>query len=239
MRVIGKGNTAEVMEWADGKVCKLFYEGYPYKFIQHEYSNAKLMEKMNLPVPTVYGIENIKNRTGIIYSRLYGSSMLETMLENENIVSLIKNMADLHKEILKCHTRSGMSYKKFLRSCIGEKHNQIYNKIEGFPDGDYLCHGDYHPDNIWIDMDGRLFVIDFMNVCCGPWQYDVARTFVLIADGNVPHEVPDREKVLLKQKWLADLYLQKMQVSYDDISEYIPIINICRMNKCAGQEGQL
>lgn len=29
MNLPGKGNTAEVFEYTDGKVCKLFFEGYP------------------------------------------------------------------------------------------------------------------------------------------------------------------------------------------------------------------
>lgn len=29
MKVLGKGNTAEVLDQGNGKVCKLFYEGWP------------------------------------------------------------------------------------------------------------------------------------------------------------------------------------------------------------------
>ena len=53
--------------------------------------------------------------------------------------------------------------------------------IDKLADGDTLCHGDFHPGNILLSGDGA-FIIDFMNVCCGNYLYDVART------GECPNE---------------------------------------------------
>lgn len=51
MRVLGRGNTAEVIEQDNSKVCKLFYKGYPHSAIEREYNNAKLMETLDIPMP--------------------------------------------------------------------------------------------------------------------------------------------------------------------------------------------
>ena len=231
MRVLGKGNTAEVIEQDNSKVCKLFYEGYPHSAIEREYNNARLMQTIDIPMPEVYEIVHIGVRAGIIYGRLQGQSMLEKLLQGEDVNFLFNQIVDLHKKILGYNTCEVMSYKEFLQLCIGEKTNRnvdIYNEIEVLPEGNCLCHGDYHPGNIWVDINEKLLVIDFMNVCYGPWQYDVARTYVLISEGDVPQEIPNREKIIYMQKQLGEMYLKKLDVLYNEISEYVSIIKKCR-----------
>lgn len=55
----------------------------------------------------------------------------------------------------------------------------LRGEIEALPDGDRLLHGDLHPGNIILDERGEPHIIDFMNVCCGPALYDIARTYFL------------------------------------------------------------
>jgi aminoglycoside phosphotransferase len=231
MRVLGKGNTAEVVERDNSKVCKLFYEGYPYSAIEREYNNAKLMQTMDIPMPEVYEIVHVGERAGIIYGRLEGQSILEKVFQDGDVNFLINQIADLQKKMLGYHTCEVMSYKEFLQFCIGKKTNlnvDIYNEIEGLPDGNCLCHGDYHPGNVWIDTNGEVLVIDFMNVCHGPWQYDIARTYVLISEGAIPQGIPNSEEIVYIQKQLAEMYLKKLHVSHNEISKYVSIIQKCR-----------
>lgn len=91
-----------------------------------------------------------------------------------------------------------------------------------------MCHGDYHPGNVLVDTNGKVLVIDFMNVCHGPWQYDVARTHVLISEGDISKEIHNREELVYMQKQISDIYLKKLNVSYNEIREYVSIIQKCR-----------
>jgi aminoglycoside phosphotransferase len=231
MKVLGKGNTAEVIEQDNDKVCKLFYEGYPNSAIEGEYNNAKLMQTMDIPMPEVYEIVHVGLRAGIIYGRLEGQSVLESLFQGGDVNFLVNEIVNLHKKILKYNTCEVMSYKEFLQLSIGKKSNfndDIYNEIAHLPDGNCLCHGDYHPGNIWINLNGKSSVIDFMNVCHGPWQYDVARTYVLISESDVPQEIPNKEEIKHMQKQLANMYLNQFHVLYNEISEYVSIIQKCR-----------
>lgn len=156
---------------------------------------------------------------------------MEKLFHGEDVNFLVNQIADLHKKILEYNTCEVMSYKEFLQLCIGEKTNlnvDIYNEIEALPTGNYLCHGDYHPGNVLVDTNGKVLVIDFMNVCHGPWQYDVARTYVLISEGDIPKEIHNREELVYMQKQIADIYLKKINVSYNEIREYVSIIQKCR-----------
>ncbi|MDV4150758.1 aminoglycoside phosphotransferase family protein [Clostridium sp. AL.422] len=230
MKSIGRGNTAEIFEYEKEKICKLFFDGYSELAIKREYENALCMANNKLPVPKAYRIINIENRIGIIYERLYGSSILDKIIIGEDTNQLLNKMCNLHKCILNCHSQEVVSYKEFLRWAAEKDRNasKVLKLIDELPEGDNLCHGDFHPNNIWINLDGSCTVIDFMNVCHGPWQYDVARTYFLISEGEIPNDTPDSDKILKMQQLLADMYLDKMNIGYEEIEKYILVIKACR-----------
>jgi aminoglycoside phosphotransferase (APT) family kinase protein len=51
--------------------------------------------------------------------------------------------------------------------------------LDGLPDGDRLCHGDYHPGNVLVAAD-RVAVIDWPNATRGTPEADHARTMLLL-----------------------------------------------------------
>lgn len=232
MKIIGIGNTAEVLEYEEGKVCKLFHEGFWKPAIELEYNNAVLLQSMDLPTVKVYGMEQIGARTGIIYERLFGETILDKLVRGDGEAEqLMEQVATLHKRIISVHNEDSMSYKMFLTMITGddtEEKRQLQKEIAKLPDGTNLCHGDFHPGNVWVNKDGSNVIIDFMNVCHGPWQYDVARSYVLMTYGELAEDMPNREKIASMRKQIAQLYLKKMGVTYDDIAMYISIIEACR-----------
>lgn len=62
---------------------------------------------------------------------------------------------------------------------------------------------------------GNLKKHNFANICKGPKEYDIARTYFLL-------------KEAVKEKPIAELYLQKMQVEYKDIRTYIDVLDALR-----------
>lgn len=217
MKLLGKGNTAEVLEYADGKVCKLFYEGYPREYVELEFQNAKEMYHCEIRIPEPFQIVMLENRNGIIYEKIEGETLLSLMRENaEKLEEYLDTFVKLHLDIISHHSKNVLSYKEYLTAMVKSKTANfqiILDKINALPDGDCILHGDFHPNNILIVEDGTPVVIDFMNVCYGPALYDVARTYFLIKqfDG-----------------YLAESYLKKMNVPEGDIVEYVNIIEFCR-----------
>ncbi len=114
-----------------------------------------------------------------------------------------------------CELKNLLSYKKYISSIDinTNMESELIKEIYNLPDGDYICHGDFHPDNVLIKSNGETFVIDFMNVCSGPVLYDVARTFYGLNEAS---------------GFLAFKYLSKINVSKDAISPYIKVIEKCR-----------
>ena len=214
-KIIGKGNTADVLEYATGKVCKLFFDGYPQEYVELEYQNAKELFQLKLQIPEPLGVITIKERTGIIYERIDGETLLSLMNGNEN-EKLLNMFASLHREWLHHHSDNVLSYKEYLTAMVQNrtrKNNILIEKINALPDDDFLLHGDFHPNNILIAKNDVPVIIDFMNVCHGPVLYDIARTFFLFKQEN---------------KNIANSYLRKMNVLEEDIAEYIHVIEQCR-----------
>ena len=66
MKLLGKGNTAEVFVYGSERVCKLFYEGYPGEYVALEFQNSKEMYKNKIKIPKPFQMVTIENRKGII-----------------------------------------------------------------------------------------------------------------------------------------------------------------------------
>ncbi|MGO4271702.1 aminoglycoside phosphotransferase family protein [Paenibacillus sp. TAF58] len=238
---IGRGNTATVYEWKEGKVLKLFDQGYPKNAIEREYQNAKEINNMNFAKPKAYEIICCEEQTGIIYDRVEGESLLDWVLKTGDLQGCAEHMARLHKTIVQNRVSNVQNYKEFLKSNILNvrltdlsEQERVLEILDRLKDGDMLCHGDFHPGNI-ILSNGITLVLDFMNVCHGDFLYDVARTVFLVQYTPVPAGSNDREELLRFKKTLADLYLIEMNVSREMIHDYLSVIIMARVGECPNE----
>lgn len=217
VKSVGKGNTAEVFEYGNETVCKLFFEGYPHDYVALEFQNAREMYKTSIRIPKPFQMIAIGNREGIIYERITGNTLFNIMAENTADLDKYLNVfVNLQLDIMAHHTLNVLSYKEYLIAALKNKKinsETIFHTIHTLPDDDCLLHGDFHPNNILVMPNGTPVIIDFMNVCHGPALYDVARTYVLIKEYD---------------GCLADKYLEKTDVLENEIIEYLRIIEFCR-----------
>ncbi len=247
MNIIGKGNSAEVIEYGEGKVCKLFHNGQPDKLIKLEYENSVEIFKSGISVPKVFEIVEIEKQGGIVYERIYGNSLLDLWRNGKDKNNAMNIFVEVHKDLLKHHSEKLLSYRDYLKAVMYIYENtenfvnlfkecelnnlldykeyiasmelrnkaelDIMEELDSLPDGDCICHGDYHLNNVIIKPDGEAVIIDFTNLCHGPWIYDIARTFYFLGKGN---------------SCMADEYLKKIDVSESDIIKYVSVIDKCR-----------
>ena len=218
--MVGAGNTAEVFDYGDNKVCKLFYEGYPKEAVEREFRNATEVQRLGLSVPKVFELVESEGRTGILYEKIAGKSMLECIFENPDRAGFyLEEFVRLQKKWLKeasVQASSALFYKKYLRmqiNGVGQEEASLLEEINALPEGDTLLHGDFHPGNVLISTEHRLVVIDFMNVCRGPAMYDITRTYFLLQE---------------KDEAFGRAYLEKMEVSEEEIEPFYKVIERCR-----------
>ncbi len=179
------GRTAEIHAWQEGRVLKLFFPFMSADAIDHEAHAAQLVSDLGLPAPRFYGRLQVNGREGMILDRLEGYSMLKHFLKSPFAMqSLIPHFAAVQAQF---HARPGQG--------LPPMHPRLRRRIEnapGLPDhlrdwalrrlaelpqGDRVCHGDYHPDNVLVTEQGFM-VIDWMDASCGNPLADAARTLL-------------------------------------------------------------
>lgn len=240
-QLIGSGNTAEVLEWGDNKVLKLFYEGYPEHAVENEYSNALAVKDLNFPKPIPYERLKYKGRSGIVYDKVLGESLEDWFFKTGDLDKCAFYMSSLHKRMLKYELKDLPDYKEFLayhiqnaKSCKIREKEEALQILQRLPEGNTLCHGDYHPGNILVSGT-ETYVIDFMNLCRGSYLYDIARTVYLVEYTPVSESVTDKEGLLNIKRTLVKKYLSYMDIRKDMIKDYLLVIGVARAGECPNE----
>lgn len=226
-KLIGQGNTAEIFEWGHQHVLKLYRSGLPEDFCINEFEITRYAHEYLKIAPKPIELVHIDDRIGAVYERLSGKTMLKLLLSQPWSLHKYSTMlARCHVEIqqkaglsagpLSSGTLSARTVKEKLRrdieneSLLSFEEKQSVNKyLDTLPDGDCICHFDFHPDNIMILAD-RYFVIDWMTGCVGDPLSDVARTALILNYGEIPR-VPSLVNALVKvlQKRIYKVYLSE------------------------------
>ncbi len=236
-KLIGNGNTACVYEWDEGRVIKLFHEGYPEEAVEKEYHNALAVRDMPFAKPRAYELVRYEDKRGIIYDKVEGEDLLSRVLRKRDIEECAITMATLHKTIILNTSDETPYYKDFLKNHIPyallsvEEQKDLLQRIEDLPEGNSLCHGDFHPGNILIS-EGSPYVIDFMNICHGNYLYDVARTVYLIEYTPVPDNTDDKDQILSMKRALSNSYLLHMKINREMLQEFLAVIQVVRKGEC-------
>ncbi len=229
-RMIGRGNTAEVFDIGDNRVLKLFRTGaYSQGEMEREFQNALLAERAGLPVPKAHSIVPVGERTGIIYDKAPGETLLELIFKTGDVETYTLKLAALHKWLLDVSLPSVKSCKKGLRYKIErterfplEGKAKLLKLLDSLPDGDSLCHDDFHFGNVLWDGK-QTYLIDLMDICKGNRNFDIARTLYLTEFPQAPENIPNRENFPEMQKLAADIYLREMGAARDELEPFLII----------------
>lgn len=155
---IAEGRTAEVYAWDDSHILKLYRDWCPAHWVENEARVARAIVEGGIPSPAPGDIVEVNGGRGLIYERLVGISMLQDL--NTGPWTLLRNaqsLAELHAKIHRLSIEGLPSYKARLRhSIVTTSHlpDDIRAKsllvLDTLPDGRNVCHGDYHPGNVFI-----------------------------------------------------------------------------------------
>ena len=212
---IGQGRTAEVYAWGDGHVVKLFREGLE-EAAEHEAAVTRAVCEAGLPAPAVEGVVEVDGRSGVVFARIDAPSMLWRMPSQPwLILRWVRIMADL-QAAFHAHSAPGLpSQKDKLRPGIEaaerlprETRLEILRRLDGLPDGDAICHGDFHPDNILLCPSGPI-VIDWGGASSGDPAGDVGATSMLLKAGEPMPQTPRRRTIEWLRRAFVRLYLRR------------------------------
>lgn len=194
-KLIGQGRTAEVFDIGSNKILKLFRNNMPKEFFMQEYKvSVDIRKKLDF-VPKVHEVLEIDNRVGIIYEKISGMTMMKLIaLKPWKVNEEGKRLANLHKSIQVEVDFELENINKRLKDNILKTElltvdikAELFEYIDKLPQGNILCHGDFHPDNIIVTKNKEV-VIDWMTATKGNKFADIARTCVMLRFGEVPNK---------------------------------------------------
>ena len=202
--MIAQGNTAEIYDLGDEKILKLFRDGIARSAIEREYENSRIAARKLTEVPEVYELPEHDGRTGIVFRKVSGDDMMRLMIAHPaKLKGYIKSFAAYHAKINTPVADDMRTVAKKLRDEIGwendlseDEKKQVLEYLSRLPDGDCLCHGDFHPGNVMVSGDD-VFFLDWMTACKGDPCADAARTYLLLRHGE-PMHVPRLQLLLVR-----------------------------------------
>ena len=213
---IAVGRTAEIYPYADGKVLKLFLPTVPQAWIDKEIEIGRYIQEAKLPVPKVYERAEINNRVGIVYERIEGPSLLNELATKPwNVVRYGRLLAKLHAQIHEVQAPAELETQREWATggiptsgkIAADLKSRILQLLGALPDGNTLCHGDFHPGNVIITSNGPV-IIDWMTVSKGVASGDVARTLTILKAAKAPEGTPMRWLLEWVRKLLLSTYLK-------------------------------
>lgn len=190
--LVGRGRTAEVYAWKEGSVLKLFVPGFPSSLVDQEVEGTRAANTAGIPSPQLRSIIRVDGRRGLVLERLAGLSML-TLLGREpaRVTHYADIFAELQARMHSCHApgltsrREDLARRIARAGVVARVKGDALATLERLPDGDSLCHCDFHPGNVLMTPQG-LAVIDWSFAARGTPASDAARTALLLRIADAP-----------------------------------------------------
>jgi aminoglycoside phosphotransferase (APT) family kinase protein len=204
-KVIGTGLTSEVLDWEEGRVCKLYRPGYPRDKVEREWRATRAIHGAGLPVPEVFEIVESDGRLGFVMERIVGTSMLEHVQRRPwQFLQAVRELAELHAQVHRCQAPAGLPT---LHDQVAERLAQAHHlsdaekqraqqQLTRLPKGDALCHGDFHPQNVLWTARGPV-LLDWETASRGDPLGDVACTCRLMRRASLPPRSPLHTQAIL------------------------------------------
>jgi hypothetical protein len=209
---LGAGREAEVYAWGDTAVLKLYRPGFG-----GHHAEAAALRSLDRIAPRLLDVVDRDGRTGLVLERFDGPDML-TLLQRLpwRVPGLAGALATAHRAVHRVAAPADLpDLHRVLATGIHDAdlpphlRDFAMRVLDGLPDGDRLCHGDYHPGNVLLAAD-RTAVIDWASAARGVPEADHARTLLLLRWANPLPGTPLLSRALIAagRSLLAHRYAQ-------------------------------
>ena len=189
-----------------------------------EAANLAVAERLGIAAPIPLGVQPLGDRWGVAMTLAAGESFGAAMMRDPARGSpYLQSMARLQLAI---HAHTGVELASMTArlsaninrsTMLGPiRQRRLLDGLTELPDGDVLCHGDFHPWNILGPIDNAL-IVDWLDACRGSPLCDVCRTYVLMR-----HAAPKFAAAYV------EAYAAMSKKSSDDIFTWPPFVAAAR-----------
>lgn len=206
LTLIGEGREAEIFAWGDDAVLRLPRPSSRWARSEQEAVAMRAAAAGGVPVPRVHGTTTNSGRVGLIMDRVDGPDLITLMGKRPWTIPRAAGMvgrvqAALHEVVA---PRELPQVRDLARVKIEDAANLpaeladlALSTLDALPDGDRVCHGDFHPGNVLIGKQGPA-VIDWTDAARGDPAADLARTRLLLRQGAVQEYMPAMIKFMMR-----------------------------------------
>ncbi len=216
--LVGRGAQATVYAREDIAI-KVYNAGYPKEYVFYEAAVMGFVEAAAIPMSKPYEVLNVNGQMCLKMSRVTGPSVNDLLLsEPHRVQEIMDDLVRLQMDIHSKRIFMPVRLKSKLKALIAHnKHLDAARKptllalCEKVPDGDALCHGDFHGDNV-LFKDGIYWVIDWIDAANGEPLLDACRSYVDYAIGS-----PEGAELYLER------YCAASGANRKDVLQWLPI----------------
>lgn len=232
--LLGAGKMAEAFHYGE-HVLKLYRDPSSRSVAFGEAAILAIVGEHGLPTPAVHEAGPYAGRWGLVMDRVPGQPLASLATADPTLLpAALEAMVQLHLAI---HARTEVRLSPLKpRLAARLRHGPLLDaawrenllaRLAALPEGNRLCHGDFHPFNI-IGPPGAAMIVDWPDATSGPPAADVARSYVLMRHG-AGHQ-------------LADAYLERYvavsEVTDADVRAWLPIIAAARLAENVPEENE-
>jgi aminoglycoside phosphotransferase (APT) family kinase protein len=235
LRVIAKGGQAVIYDYGDGKVLRVATRPMDFDRIRYEYGVYASLAESTVPMPRAYELVTVNDAPAIVMDKVAGDTMMSLIARNPaSAGAKARELARLHLELRTVKAAASMTRTKAKAEfCISrsqilseQEKGRVLDVLKDLPDGDNLCHGDFHPGNI-IRSAGTNYLVDWVGASRGDFRADVAHTFVLLRVvprlpqmNRLMHAVQRRIARAVANRYLAEISMA-MPLDYEVLSRWV------------------
>ena len=202
-------------------VLKIFGPNYKVSLILNEAMNEARAAETGLPVAKVLEVLKLREHWCIRREYIEGETLADLMAKDKkNMTKYLKDFVAIQCKIFsKTSDRMGNLADKLDKQISASPVDKItrydlHMKLQSYPRGTALCHGDFNPTNVILTPSGDWRVIDWSHVRLGDPCADVARSYLLFwLSGHVA----------AAEKYL-ELACEALKVPLHEVQKWLPIV---------------
>ena len=195
---LAEGREARVYVRPDGDVVKVMRSVEQEPRVRREAAALQALADRQHLAPAFRQITEVEGLPALVSERVTGDDLLSRLSKNPWLV--LRVAATLGRAHAAMHEHPAPDSLPELRGELALRIQsanaqppdlaaQALERLATLPDGDRLCHGDYHPANVLGTLDAPM-IIDWGDAARGAPAADVARTWLLLSMGELPPNTP-------------------------------------------------
>jgi Ser/Thr protein kinase RdoA (MazF antagonist) len=197
LRRIGQGRAAEIFALDAERVIKVARPGAG-ESLEREAEALRAAYAASMPVPAPHELMEIGGRRALVMGRAPGTDMLTALARQPwTLLRAGARFGRLHARI---HDRRAPATLPSARDVMARRladsrevppapRERALAMLRELPEGDRLCHFDFHPGNVITDGK-QLTIIDWPGACRADPLADVAATIVILRGGKTGPGTP-------------------------------------------------